>query len=182
MCRAVLGAQTFRIVNNQNHKNKGDVIMKSKINESVPKTHKRVPQNTASEVNRRIYLETAKRLDKIGSDPKRIRARLEELDHEWDVERVLEANAASVSLLGITLGLTTNRKWFALPALVSGFLLQHAVQGWCPPLPILRRLGIRTQREIDNERTILLARLGEFEDFKDATAKYALHQLERKYH
>ncbi|HET9942578.1 MAG TPA: hypothetical protein VFR05_04515, partial [Terriglobia bacterium] len=41
-------------------------------------------------------------------------------------------------------------------------LLQHAVQGWCPPVPLFRRLGIRTQREIDEERYALKAMRGDF--------------------
>jgi hypothetical protein len=39
---------------------------------------------------------------------------------------------------------------------------EHAVQGWCPPLPILRRMGFRTAREIDTERTALKALRGDF--------------------
>jgi hypothetical protein len=34
----------------------------------------------------------------------------------------------------------------------SGFLLQHALQGWCPPVPLLRQLGFRTSYEIEEER------------------------------
>ncbi len=48
-----------------------------------------------------------------------------------------------------------DRRLFVLPAIVAGFLLQHAVQGWCPPIPIFRRLGIRTASEIDSERYAL---------------------------
>jgi hypothetical protein len=33
--------------------------------------------------------------------------------------------------------------------------MQHALQGWCPPVPILRRLGFRTAREIFEERLAL---------------------------
>ena len=33
--------------------------------------------------------------------------------------------------------------------------MQHALQGWCPPLPVLRRLGFRTQNEIERERYAL---------------------------
>jgi hypothetical protein len=36
-------------------------------------------------------------------------------------------------------------------------LFQHAVQGWCPPVPILRRMGFRTIYEIEQERRELLA-------------------------
>jgi hypothetical protein len=35
-------------------------------------------------------------------------------------------------------------------------VLQHAMQGWCPPVPLLRRLGIRTRNEIDREKYALL--------------------------
>ncbi len=76
--------------------------------------------------------------------------------------RTLEANAATASLIGLTLGATVDRKWFIFPAVVAGFLLQHAVQGWCPPLPIFRRLGFRTQPEIDYERYALKSLRGDF--------------------
>ena len=29
---------------------------------------------------------------------------------------------------------------FLFPAVIAGFLLQHAIQGWCPPLAVIRRL------------------------------------------
>ena len=41
-------------------------------------------------------------------------------------------------------------------------LFQHAVQGWCPPIPLLRRLGIRTSREIEIERVALKILRGDF--------------------
>ncbi len=74
-----------------------------------------------------------------------VRRRLAELDREWDIERTLEANAAALGLLGLSLGATVNRKWFVLPAIISGFLLQHALQGWYPPVEVFRRLGYRTR-------------------------------------
>ena len=43
----------------------------------------------------------------------------------------------------LALGASHNRRWLVLPALVTAFLFQHAVQGWCSPVPILRRLGFR---------------------------------------
>ena len=44
--------------------------------------------------------------------------------------------------------------------------LQHAVQGWCPPLAVWRRLGVRTQSEIDEERYALKALRGDFRDVR----------------
>ncbi len=84
-----------------------------------------------------------------------IKNRMQELDEEWDVERVLEVNASTLALTGLTLGVTVNKRWLAVPAVVLLFLFQHGVQGWCPPLPVLRRLGIRSRGEIDREKYAL---------------------------
>lgn len=126
-------------------------------------TADRVRENTAESVNEEIRRRTAAIVARvIEAGPDAISDRLSVLDAEWDIERYLETVAPSITLTGMALGLTTNRKWFALPFLVQGFLLQHAVQGWCPPLPILRRLGIRTAGEIDEERNALKAARGDY--------------------
>jgi hypothetical protein len=43
-----------------------------------------------------------------------------------------------------------------------------AVEGWCPPVPILRRLGFRTSYEIEEERQALKALRGDFEGVSKA--------------
>ncbi|WP_018477616.1 DUF2892 domain-containing protein [Pontibacter roseus] len=96
-----------------------------------------------------------------------ITERLRELDKEWSIERTLEVNAASLALTGTLLGAFVNRRWFLLPGIVSTFLLQHGLQGWCPPLPVMRAMGIRSRREIDEERYALKAMRG---DFKEVTS------------
>ena len=88
--------------------------------------------------------------------------RLPELDEEWDIERTLEANAATLVLIGLGLGTFVSKKWYILPAVVSGFLLQHALQGWCPPVPFFRRRGVRTAAEIQAEKYALKALRGDF--------------------
>lgn len=120
-------------------------------------TAQRVPAHTAEIANRRIRRQTDRNILYYADHPEEIEQRLHELDREWDIERTLEANAASVSIAAVVLGLTTSRKWFILPGIVGGFLLQHALQGWCPPLPFFRRMGVRTQREIERERHALLS-------------------------
>ena len=94
--------------------------------------------------------------------PERIGERLRELDAEWDIERTLAANAATLALTGSLLGAFVNKRWLALPVVVTGFLLQHALQGWCPPLPLFRSRGVRTASEIDRERYALKALRGDF--------------------
>ena len=130
----------------------------------IPATARRVADQTSDEVNETIRRQTEENVRRVAAGgPLAIARRLEELDREWDIERTLEANAATAVLVGLTLGAIVDRKWFMFPALVGGFLLQHAVQGWCPPLPVFRRMGFRTQTEIDNERYALKALRGDFQ-------------------
>jgi hypothetical protein len=96
-----------------------------------------------------------------------ISRRIEELDREWSIERWLETNASAIAFTGTVLGLTVNKKWFAVPLIVTGFLFQHAIQGWCPPLPIFRRQGVRTRAEIDREKYALKALRGDFKSLKE---------------
>ena len=131
---------------------------------SAPKTETRVSEHTAEQVNERIQREIEARVHYYAQRLDRIEQRLNELDYEWDIERTLELNAASVSLLGLILGATSNRKWFLLPAVVGVFLAQHAIQGWCPPITWFRRMGIRTTREINEERFALKAIRGDFDE------------------
>lgn len=132
-------------------------------NALIPDTSQRVPQNTEAVLNRRIRHETEDRVASYHhASPGQIEARLQQLDQEWDTERTLEANAASIAFAGCVLAATADQRWIVVPLAVSAFLLQHAVQGWCPPLPLIRRLGFRTQREIDEERFALKALRGDF--------------------
>jgi hypothetical protein len=122
------------------------------LNSSV----ERVPRSTAPEVNQRIRRATIDNLARFRDAPRAaVDARLEALKQEWDIERAIEANAAGIALIGVILGAFVSPWFLVLPAAVCLFLLQHALQGWCPPVPILRRLGFRTQPEIEAERLAL---------------------------
>lgn len=122
----------------------------------------RVRRHTAEHVNEEIDRTTNINILHYSNDDRAdIIRRINELDVEWDVERALEVNASALVFTGTLLGMTINRKWLALPAIVSFFLLQHGVQGWCLPLPALRRLGFRTRGEIDREKYALKALLSQ---------------------
>jgi hypothetical protein len=123
----------------------------------LPATSERVRMHTKENINCEISNSTNENINfymNRGKD--QISSRIERLDHEWDIERVLETNAAIATFSTILLGLRTKeKKWFILSGFISVFLLQHALQGWCPPLPIFRRIGIRTSTEIDEEKFYL---------------------------
>jgi hypothetical protein len=132
-------------------------------------TTERVTLHTPPHVNEKIYRRIEQSIDRHGAaGPDAIDRRLAELDREWDVERTLETNFSAVVLLGMGLGLLVDRRWFALAGVAAGFTLQHAIQGWCPPVAIFRRLNVRTQTEIDYERYALKALRGDFENVRSA--------------
>jgi hypothetical protein len=128
----------------------------------VPNTFNRVPAHTSEEINQQIQNDIRKRVHDLANHPDAIPRRLQELREEWDIERAIEANASTLAFAGVVLGATRDSRWLALPALVAAFLFQHAIQGWCPPVPVLRRLGFRTANEIEQERTALKALRGDF--------------------
>jgi hypothetical protein len=123
----------------------------------------RVEEHSPGRTNEAIRKLTLARLRDAIDRIESIEQRLDELGDEWDIERTLEANAATISLVSLVLGSKWPRLRF-LAAAVSGFLLQHAVQGWCPPIEVFRRMGIRTKAEIDRERYALKALRGDFAD------------------
>ena len=140
-------------------------------------TAQRVRVNTAAEINEQIDRGMERRLKHYAhSDLPEIDRRLAELDAEWDIERCLEGMASSLSLTGLLLGVTRSRNWLIVPGVVQSFLLVHALQGWCPPLPVLRRLGVRTSDEINQERYALKALRG---DFQNISAGNAMAAIER---
>ena len=122
----------------------------------VPSTAERVSINTDQQINDWIWQRTQENMRRVALEgPEAIHRRLRELNHEWDIERYVETMAPTFTLLGLTLGLTRDRRWLLVPIVVQAFFLQHAIQGWCPPIPLLRRLGVRTIAEIDAERYAL---------------------------
>ena len=137
----------------------------------LPSTIDRVPRHTADAVNQRILCDTERRVRYFAANPSKVDGRLHELDREWDIERMLETNASLFAFAGVALGVTRDRRWLALPALVTAFLFQHAVQGWCPPIAILRRLGLRTSREIEVERIALKVLRGDFRRHREPVSR-----------
>jgi hypothetical protein len=124
----------------------------------------RVRAATAAHVNEELDGEAERRVRRAAGQPKvALSRRIHELDSEWDMERWLETNASALAFTGTVLGLFVNKKFFAIPCIVLPFLFQHAVQGWCPPVPIFRRRGVRTRREIDAEKYALKVLRGDFD-------------------
>ena len=124
-----------------------------------PSAWDRVRARTSADVNADIDRAAALRVAKARSEPTAgLLRHLAELDREWDVDRALMANFAILGGLSFSLGISRRswarrrNPWLILFGTQLGFLLFHSIVGWCPPLPVFRRLGFRTQKEIDVER------------------------------
>jgi hypothetical protein len=131
--------------------------------ESLPATATRVAERTDPDVNCMLRDRADAEISRLeNAAPEEFHRRLVELDEEWDVERILQFNFSLASATGVMLGLRDPR-WLLLPAAVYSFFLQHALHGWCPPLPVFRRLGFRTMREIEWERFALKVLRGDFD-------------------
>ena len=130
-----------------------------------PNESDRVRANTATEINEKIDRQITESVRFYsGKSEDKITQRIHDLEREWDMERLLETNASALAFTGLVLGVIRNSKWLFLPGIVLPFLLQHAVQGWCPPVPLFRRLGVRTREEIEREKFALKALRGDFEE------------------
>lgn len=130
----------------------------------------RVRRNTSEEQNAEIDQETLLNIEFYGSlSHNDITRRLDELKKEWDIERLLETNASALALSGLLLGKLVHRSWFLLPVVVTSFLLQHALQGWCPPVTLFRKLGYRTRQEISEEVYALKVLRGDFDGISAAS-------------
>jgi hypothetical protein len=114
-----------------------------------------------------------------GANETDLTERIRSLNSEWDTERVLEVNSAILILLSSYLGVKTSRVWFLLTGAVGVFTLWHALQGWCPPLPFIRKWGVRTEEEINAERMVLKLIRGDFKE-EGSTVVDILNAVEKQ--
>jgi hypothetical protein len=142
----------------------------------IPDTATRVLQHTPTHINERIAEQTHERIAAFQGEDRHaiITQRLRDLDAQWDTERILQTNFAVFSLIGLALGTKVDKRWFALALGVPAFMVQHALQGRCPPLSVLRQLGVRTSREINEERFALKCLRGDFKKFGESPDPAAL--------
>ncbi len=144
----------------------------------LPPTSKRVFLRTDPKINADIRNQTLRYLDIFKNEPG-LSERIKQLSQEWDTERVMEVNASLLILLSSYLGIKMSRFWFLLTGTVAAFMLQHALQGWCPVLPFIRKWGVRTSDEIYAEKTALKILRGDFTG-ECPNAEDALNKTEKQ--
>ena len=137
--------------------------------------HDRDRRYTAASVLQRIDNDTEANLRTYAAaSPEAIDARLTELDAEWDIDRAVEFESSLMGLIGLGLGTFVRRSLIATPAMVGAAVFLHAAVGWYPLLPLFRRMGLRTSREIARERYALKALRGDFQSMQTRGGDAAL--------
>jgi hypothetical protein len=132
----------------------------------------RVRRYTPDGQLRRIDEKMARMVRLYAAQPREmIDERIEELRREWSIERFLQLNAAAIGLTTALLAVTRNRKWGFATCGALGFFLLHATDGFDPPLPLLRQLGVRSRAEIDREIYALKLLRGDFDGVEPLEAQ-----------
>lgn len=133
----------------------------------------RARRHTARAVLHRIDDDTVDHLLAVEGDADAAKPRLEALDREWDLDRAIEAEAAAMGLLGLALGVFMRPALLAVPTAVGASVFLFGTLGIYPLLPIFRRMGLRTAREIQRERYAVKALRGDFQAMPVRQASHA---------
>lgn len=143
-----------------------------------PSTAKKVQEQTNPCINNEIRNCAMNRITTYkDSTPEMLSEKINDLNNEWDIERFLEVNTAVTVLLCSLLGVRRS-KLFLFTGVLGFFLLQHALQGCCPLLTLVRSMGLRTAEEIYNEKTALKIARNDFAQ-KPSTASELLTLAEK---
>lgn len=121
-----------------------------------------VRAKTPEVINRRIDARVEETVSHLAErDRAAMTDHLCRLDGEWDLERVVSVVAAVGVLGGVLIG-GGRQAGRLLAGVVAGLLLQQGLWGTSPLAEAVRRLGVRTRREVDLERFALKALRGDF--------------------
>lgn len=88
--------------------------------------------------------------------------RIQALEREWTVERILECSVALLALGGVVLAVTADRQWLWFSAAVLALLPLAGASTWKLGTRLLRHLGVRTQAENASEKYALKTLRGDY--------------------
>lgn len=95
--------------------------------------------------------------------PEAVSDRIRELEGQWGLERTLTAGLAGLGVFGLAMGLLGVRSFRLLTWLSLPLLFAYSLGKWAPPVSITARRGLRSLKEIEEERYALKALRGDFQ-------------------
>lgn len=147
----------------------------------LPSTTHRVATYTNPEMNDMIRSSTLEHLSLLeNAGEEELTRRIQKINSEWDMERVVETKAAMCVMGCALFGIAKNKYWSFLTLIAGTFLLQHALLGWCPSAPVIRKMGIRTSEEINQEKMVLKVMRKDFAHVKPNDAESLLKAAEKQ--
>lgn len=90
--------------------------------------------------------------------------RIRALEDEWDVERAVLVGLSGAGAAGLIIGLLGSRVWRLLAWIALPLLFLFAQDKWKPSNGILKTLGLRSRKDILEEKYALKALRGDFRD------------------
>ena len=88
--------------------------------------------------------------------------RIRALEDEWDVERAVMVGLSGAGVAGLIVGLVGSRVWRLLAWIALPLLFLFAQDKWKPSNGILKSLGLRSRKDILEEKYALKALRGDF--------------------
>lgn len=98
--------------------------------------------------------------------PAALSERLRALDEEPDLETVTSLALAGAGTAGLIFGFLGSRLWRLLAWISLPLLFEHARGNLQAPAHFLKSLGLRSRREIQDERNALKSLRGDFQHVK----------------
>jgi hypothetical protein len=95
--------------------------------------------------------------------------RIRSLDEEWDAEKFVTLALSGAGLLGLIMGLLGSRLWRVLTWVSLPLLFLAGQEKWRPSEGVLKSLGLRSRREIYEEKYALKALRGDFQNVDSAS-------------
>jgi hypothetical protein len=127
-------------------------------------THDEVREHTLPAVNRRIDALVEERVKDVlcrESGPA-LAQRIQALEHGWSAERAFALVSGAACLVGCALAERLGGRSWLVPAGVGVLLLEQSLTGSSVVMQVMRRLGLRTRRELDLEKFALKGLRGDF--------------------
>ena len=95
--------------------------------------------------------------------------RIRSLEEEWDMEKFVTVSMAGMGLFGLVMGFFGSRVWRVLTWISLPMLFLYGQEKWRPSEGMLKSLGLRSRREIDEEKYALKALRGDFQQVDSAS-------------
>jgi hypothetical protein len=86
-----------------------------------------------------------------GLSKEEIRAKIQELESQWPVERILEVTAAAFVLLNVFLNKNMRSKVQEMGDSLAELLGVEHISEWTPPKGLLDKLGITSQADLEDQ-------------------------------